>query len=140
MTTMPNGTIQPSVYLTLAVVNSGAIVLFALLLFVAPMFSSLSTRVNFTQLDRAGVINVPALQQFHESYGFGDVRLLEHRSTVPAFIAASPINAEKHNAFFGLMFTFANAVAWWVLWWKARQRKQKRTLNDPAVSTPGAAY
>ncbi|MEI8195389.1 MAG: hypothetical protein WCI73_05720, partial [Phycisphaerae bacterium] len=84
-----------NVCLGFALINTGATLLFAILLFVVPEFSKLDTRIKFTELDRAGVVNASAFKQFHKSYGFGDSLTLEYRSTVPVYIAKSPLEAEE---------------------------------------------
>lgn len=120
-----NSTLR-GVYLALAVFNIVAVLMFAVLLFVVPMFSQLETRVRFTELDRAGVVNPPALKQFHPSYGFGDITTLEYRRTVPDYVAASPLAAQRENALLGFLITLANALVWLVLWRKSRPAPSPR--------------
>lgn len=120
------------VYLTLALVNIAAMLLFAALLFVVPMFSQLETRIRFTELDRAGVVNPPALKQLHASYGFGDITMLEYRRTVPDYVAASPLAAQRANALVGLLVTMTNAVVWLVLWRKSLPTRATRAAASPS--------
>ncbi|MFI5381861.1 MAG: hypothetical protein ACHRHE_21390 [Tepidisphaerales bacterium] len=110
--------------------NIGAALLFAILLFIVPTFSELSTRLKFTELDRAGVVNAPALKQFHPDRGFGDINQLEYRRTVPDYIAASPLAAERTSACLGLLVTLVNAIALLVLWRKSCPARPSQTVAE----------
>ena len=105
-------------HLIAAVISALFSLLFAVLAFVAPTFSQLSERTNFTQLDREGVINSAALAKFHSSYGFGDISTLDYRRTVADYIAQASLAAERRNAQLGLAFALANTILWSVVWWR----------------------
>ena len=89
----------------LAVLNLLAAGLFAVLAFVAPLSSELSVRMAFTELDRAGAINVTALHADDPRYAFDPKANLDHRRTVPVYIAAAPLTAQRTNALVGLLIS-----------------------------------
>jgi len=97
----------------LLVVNCLAILGFAALLFIRPLFTDLHVRMNYTQLDREGVINEDVLSKFHPSYGFAPGN---HRNSVPRYIAGDALRAERTNAGIGLAVACTNvALGAWVL-------------------------
>lgn len=111
----------------LAVGNVAAMSLFLLLLLFVPIQTDLTVRVNFTELDRAGVINPAALQKFHASYGFTSPDL-GYRNTVPRYVAGPALQAERRNAVLGLVITGLNSLiaggAWIGLRFRNRGRKR----------------
>ncbi|HEX8914009.1 MAG TPA: hypothetical protein VF796_16795, partial [Humisphaera sp.] len=81
--------------LVVGAVNVVAAVLCAALWLVGPEASASSARLRFTELDRAGVVNAPALRQFDASHAFGDVDRLEYRRTVPDYIAGPAADGQR---------------------------------------------
>ena len=90
----------------LLILNTVSLLGFLGLFVVRPLFIDLDVRMNYTQLDRAGVINESALSQFHSSYGFSD----SPRNSVPRYIAGAALAAEKLNAFFGICLAGVNLL------------------------------
>jgi hypothetical protein len=77
--------------------------------FVAVLFTELDVTRNYVELDRAGVINTPALKSFHPSHGFCTDEMA-HRSTVPRFIAGPALDREQSNAVLMLLLALANVT------------------------------
>lgn len=99
-----------------AVLNLSAAGLFAVLAFVAPLSSELSVRMAFTELDRAGAINVTALRAEDARYAFDPNANLDYRRTVPVHIAAAPLTAQRTNALVGMLISAINAVVLATVW------------------------
>jgi hypothetical protein len=116
--------VMRNLFLTFSVINAVAVVAFVILLFFAPVASELSARARFTELDRAGVINAQALKQFHPSYRFGNVALLEYRRNVPAYLVASAVNVQSFNAALGLVVASINSIVWSWVWWRHSATRQ----------------
>lgn len=92
------------------VVVNAALVLGSLwLLAVGAFMADVQMRSRFTQLDRAGVINEAALDQFHPSYGFKSGHV---RNVVPRFIAGPVLEEAKRNASLLFLLASANLVLW----------------------------
>lgn len=86
-------------------VNLAAVCIFAYLAFIRVSFAALDVFGNYTQLDRAGVINEEAPAQFHPSYGF----TRSSRYTVSRFIAGPALSAAAENALLGFVLAVLNS-------------------------------
>lgn len=104
------------------------------------LFTDLDVRGRFTQLDRAGVINEQALEQFHPSYGFKKGHI---RNTVPRYIAGPALDAAHNNAFFAAFVALVNAIFCGFLLVVNRKGKSSNNASqgtsDSAQSAPSEA-
>ncbi len=108
----------PAVVKVILVVNVLAILGFAFLLFVQPIFTELDVGMNYTQLDRAGVINADALAAFHPGYGFSAAN---HRHSVPRYVAGPALRAQQATAGIGFAIACLNLVVSAAAAWVARR-------------------
>ena len=116
-------------FAVVAILNGMALVLFVLLLTLGSAWTDLGVRMNFVQLDRANVINVKALGQFHASYGFSGENL-EYRNSVPRYIAGPALSAAQTNAGLGSVVAACNALASGAGWvWCRRLRRSDVAKN-----------
>ena len=94
-------------------INVLALIVFLGLFFFVPIYTDINVRMNFTQLDRAGVINEQALKQFHPSYGLTEDNI---RNTVPRYSARDALLKEKRNALFGICLASFNILVSGGVW------------------------
>jgi hypothetical protein len=108
---------------SIAILNVLAAVAFATLLVIGTSVADLDARSKFTQLDREGVINAKALEQFHPSYGFGNADSLTYRNTVPRWLCGSAVSFLQGNAALGFAVATMNTVLAIVAWVGQRRKR-----------------
>jgi hypothetical protein len=121
----------------LLAVNAVALIGFLIAAGIVPLFTDLDVRMRFTQLDRAGVINNDALDQFDPSYKFQEGA--GYRATVPRFLAGTSLQRERMNAICGAIASAINCACAGFAWWSGRRVKptvpSREALNNAPQST-----
>lgn len=128
----------------MAVVNLAAVLFFLVLLFAVPIFTNLSARSKFADLDRAGVINAQAVQNMPENSGLTlSHDPISYRTAVPDFIASSSSKAQKFASTSGLFICLANTIIWFALWWLQKRAsiviekiKKQQDADSPEPHKP----
>jgi hypothetical protein len=88
------------------------------LLLVWPLFTGLDLMMRFTEMDRAGVINMDALQKHLPHLASGNIR-----HDVPLYLAQASLAAEKSNALIGACIAAFNIIMTICFWRSLSKRK-----------------
>ena len=92
--------------------NLAAMIGFALLFSILPIWTEVQVKMKYVNLDRAGVIDANALAKFHPSYDFTK----NPRIVVPLYIAGPALDAQSSSALGGFILALTNVVLTvWVL-------------------------
>ena len=90
--------------------NIVALVTFVIMAFALPLHGELQARERFSELDRAGAINAPAIEKLDADHRFGNVQSLEHRNKVPTWIAGPSTDGLRLACNIGIALTLMNVA------------------------------
>jgi len=98
---------MPKLLLTANIVG---LVAFVIMAFALPLHGELQARERFTELDRGGAINAPAIEKLDADHRFGGAQNLDYRNTVAVWIAGPSTNGLRMACNIGIALTLINVA------------------------------